>query len=217
MGAWKRLFTLSKAAVNEALDKLEQPVMMMNHYLRSMEEEIHSLEQALVKETAAQRGLEQQIAGCNRLAEQSEQKAGEAMADDRMIEARQALEAKLAYLDRAAEHARACEAAKLRSAELEHRLQQAKAEYASMQAKRGELLQRAQKVQAQAQASAPSFSYGVEAGTAARGFQRIEETLLQKEVQIELENSMKAAAAASREALIQEQLTRLRNNNAAQQ
>lgn len=210
MGVLKRLFDISKAAANEALDKLEQPVMMMNHYLRSMEEEIHSVQQALIKEAAAERRLEQQIAECNRLAEQSEHKAAQAIQDDRSIEARQALEAKLTYMEKAADYTQAYEDSKQRTAELARQLNKAKAEYEAMQEKREQLTVRAQKAEAKAQTSMPSFSTGVETGSAARGFQRIEATILQKEAQIEIAESMKAAAAASREALIEEQLSRLK-------
>ncbi|MCZ8513977.1 PspA/IM30 family protein [Paenibacillus filicis] len=211
MGALRRLMDLTKAVVNETLDKMEKPVMMLNQYLRSMEEELHALQRELTKETASSRTWEQQIAGCFRQAEQSEQKAREALADDRTIEARQALEARQTYLDQAAEYTRAYEASKLRTAELEQQLKQAQTEYASMQAKRDELMQRAQKVQDKEQTAASSFGYRADTGAAVHGFQRIEERIMQKEAQLEYAESMKAAATASREALIEEQLTRLRN------
>lgn len=210
MGVLKRLFDISKAAANEALDKLEKPVMMMNHYLRSMEEEIQSVEQALIREAAVERRLEQQIAECSRLAEQSEHKAAQAVQDDRSVEARQALEAKLTYLEKASEYTQAYEQSRLRSGELAQQLNKAKAEYEAMQTKREELAARARKTEAKTAATMPSFSSGVDTGSAARGFQRIESTILQKEAQIEIAESMKAAAAASRNALIEEQLNRLK-------
>lgn len=215
MGVLSRMLDLSKAAVHEALDKLESPGMMLNHYLRSMEEEIHSVQQALVKQTAAERGLEQQIADYNRLAGESERKAAEALADDRPEEARQAIELKLGYLDKAAAAGDAYEAGKLRLAELERQLEQAKAEYARLQAKRDELGARLQKAKAKVQTAMPSFSSGVETGSAARGFGRIEQTILRLEAQAELnERAAKQegpAPDAAREALIEEQLNRLRS------
>ncbi|TDF94111.1 PspA/IM30 family protein [Paenibacillus piri] len=218
MGAWKRIVDISKAAVNEALNKMEQPEMMLNHYLRSMEEETHHIRQALIQEAAAHRMLEQQIAGCNRQAEQFDRKAGEAMADERMAEARQALESKLDFLDKAAEYTRASEASAARTAELERRLNQAQADYADMQAKRSELMERAGKVKshAQAYAAAAGTGYFAETGSAARGFQRIEETITRKEAEIEAANSVQAAAAAARESLIEEQLSRLRSRTPQQ-
>jgi len=212
MGVLKRLLDISKAAANEALDKLEQPVMMMNHYLRSMDEEIHSVKQALIQEEATARRLEQQIAECNRLAEQSEHKAAQAIQDDRSVEARQALEAKLTYLEKAADYTQALEHSRERAAELAQQLSRAQAEYAAMQSKREQLAARAQKVEAKAKTSMPSFSYGIETGTAARGFERIEATILQKEAELQVAESLKAAAAASREALIDEQMARLKSS-----
>ncbi|WP_028549079.1 PspA/IM30 family protein [Paenibacillus sp. UNC451MF] len=216
MGVLKRLVDMSKAAAHEALDKWEQPVTMLNQYLRDMEEEIHSVEQALTKQTVSERRLEQQKTESERGAELSERKAAEALAADRTVEARQAVEARLTYLDKAAQYAEAYEASKQRSAELAYQLTQAKTEYASMQAKRNELAARAQKVEGRTLgANKQVFSYGVETGTAARGFQRIEETIMQKEAQVELLSSMKAEAAASREALIEEQLKRIKSNVAS--
>ncbi|GAA4865545.1 PspA/IM30 family protein [Paenibacillus vulneris] len=209
MGVLKRLVDMSRAAANEALDKWEQPVMMLNQYLRDMEEEIHSLEQALVKQTVTERRLEQQRTESERGAELSEQKAAEAIAADRSVEARQAVEAKLAYLDKAAQYAEAYEASRQHSAELAHQLAQAKEEYANMQAKRNDLAARARKVEART--PSPVFSSGVQTGSAARGFQRIEETILQKEAFVELASLKKAEAAASREALIEEQLNRIKS------
>lgn len=212
MGVLKRLVDMSRAAANEALDKWEQPVMMLNQYLRDMEEEIHSLEQALTKQTITERRLEQQIAESQRGAESSEQKAAEALAADCTAEARQAVEARLAYLDKAAEYAEAYEATRRHTAELTHQLDQARAEYANMQAKRNDLAARARKVEGRTlHASNPVFSSGVQTGSAARGFQRIEETIMQKEAHAELLSSMKAEAAASREALIEEQLKRIKS------
>lgn len=210
MGVLKRLVDLSKATAHEALNKVEKPVVMLNQYLRDMEEEIHSIRQALVRQAASERRLEQQIAESGRLAESFEKKAAEAVAAHCDAEARQAVEAKLNYLEKAAQYSEAYEESKRLSAELEYRLNQAKAEYAGMQAKRDELAARARKVESQARIAAPGFGYGLEGGAASRGFQRIEETILQKEAQAELASSMQAAAAASREALIQEQLARLR-------
>lgn len=199
MGVLKRLVDMSKAAAHEALDKWESPVMMMNQYLRDMEQEIHSVEQALTKQTVTERRLEQQKAESERGAALSEQKAAEALAADRMVEARQAVEARLAYLDKAAQYIEAYEASKQRSAELAHQLAQAKAEYATMQAKRNDLATRAQKVEGRTLSTAnPIFSSGTQTGSATRGFQRIEETIMQKEAQAELLSSMKAEAAASR-------------------
>ncbi|UJF33582.1 hypothetical protein [Paenibacillus hexagrammi] len=118
-------------------------------------------------------------------------------------------------MEKTAEYTQCYEASKLRTAVLEKQLKQAEAEYAAMQAKREELMRRSQKMESHAASRSCSSSNafpGLETGSALRGFQRIEDMIKHKEAQFELEQSMKAEAAAAREALVLEQLTRLRSN-----
>lgn len=218
MSLFTRIVDLSKAAVHEALNKLEHPEMMLNHYVRTMEEEIASVQQALGKQLAEERSLKARIDDYNRLAEQSEKQAIEALAEDRTAEARLALEHKLRCLDQAAEYSFKHETARQRSAELMRQLEEAKAELAVMQEKRSELAARAQQVSAKAQASMSGSNRGGEAGSAARGFRRIEEQIRYREAQAELagrphpqaEGPASKDALARREAYIEEQLTKLR-------
>lgn len=41
MGVFKRIKDMTKASVNDMLDKVEDPIVMLNQYLRDMEAEIH--------------------------------------------------------------------------------------------------------------------------------------------------------------------------------
>ncbi|WP_161783548.1 PspA/IM30 family protein [Paenibacillus tyrfis] len=186
MGVLTRLSDLSRAAAHEALSKLEDPVMMLNHYLRTMKEEIDEVQRTLNKQSGAERSLKMQIDAYNRLAAQCEKNAAEALADGREEEARQAMEAKLHYLDKSLECSEWYEAAKQRLEELSQQLEETKAAYAAMQEKRTELVARAQKVEAQVKPSAPRFLYSFEGGAAARGFDRIEERIMQSEALAEL-------------------------------
>ena len=43
MGIFKRMKDITKASLHEALDKLEDPVVMLNQYLRDMEQEINCI------------------------------------------------------------------------------------------------------------------------------------------------------------------------------
>lgn len=214
MGIFNRLLDVSKASIHEALDKLEQPGMMMNYYLRTMQEDLESMRQALSREEIAAAAFGKQADAYAAQAEGAERRAAEALADERTAEARLAVEAKLAYEEQAAESKRAQEAALRRAAELSVRLEQATAEHAAMAAKREALLKRAAAAEASGGGSAAfrsaTVDAGLEAGTAARGFRRIEDALLQREIESERLQAEREAAAAAREALIEEQLNRLR-------
>lgn len=214
MGIFTRLIDVTKASVHEALDKLEQPGMMMNYYLRMMKEDVRSLEQALAGEEAAVSSYERRAAHHMEQALACERTAAEALADDRGAEARQAVEAKLMHEERAAELMRSCEAARERAAELAARLEQAKRSLSEAEAKREALERRA--AEAEAARPAAAAAAGILTGAAARGFRRIEDAILQREFEVEREKAAAAEAAAVREARVQEQLEKLRSKLAQQ-
>ncbi|CAH0120914.1 MULTISPECIES: PspA/IM30 family protein [unclassified Paenibacillus] len=225
MGVLNRLVDLTKATAHEVLGKLENPVIMMNQYLRDMKGDIDELKQSLLQQQATERAMEQRIVELSRLAEHSELKAMEALQGGQEAEARLALEAKMNYSEKITEYTARREDAKVQSVMLAEQLEAAETEYAKLQEKRTELAARLQK--AEAQTAVSSFSRGLEGGTAARGFERIEEKIMQLEAQHELSKYASAhagiapipaagsgeqtEAAAKREAYIEEQLARLRN------
>lgn len=226
MGVLTRLIDMTKAATNELLDKLEDPTMMMNHYVRTMKSDIDSVQSELLKQEAAAKHLRQQADEYNKLAEQSESRALEAMSSGQEELARELLAIKLQYADKARESEAWSENARLRCGELSQRLEEAKAELAVMQKKRDELSTRAQQAAAKARTSMPSFRCGFEGGTASQGFQRMEEKITQWEAQVELANRPFAgtsgaylsteSGAAAQSALVDEQLELLRKRLPAQ-
>ena len=52
MSVITRLIQLTRAATGELLDKLEDPAMMMNHYVREAQAEIEKIQQELTKQEA---------------------------------------------------------------------------------------------------------------------------------------------------------------------
>jgi phage shock protein A len=197
MSVFARLINVTKAAAHEALSKLEDPVMMMNHYLRDMEEEIEDLEKELAKQKVSEKGFAARIADLERFTEQSEAKAMEALVAGREAEARLALEAKLHYAEQARECVALYEMAKTGVAELTRQLEEAKATHATMQSKRAELAARAQKAVSQVRTAVHSIGSGFEGGTASRGFRRMEEKIMEWEVRAEMAGQRYAQSAAA--------------------
>lgn len=213
MSLLTRLLDVSKAAIHEALDKLEQPEMMMNQYVRSTEEDIHRLEQAVLKEEALHQKLEREKAYYERLADEEEQKAKGYIAAGKTEEARRALETRLVYVERASEREQAGEASQSRLAEHKRFLDTAVEEYARMKARRDELALRAQKVHTET--SVPQYGDVdglLHSHSAKRGFERMEEVIQQREQQLELANEARSKATSEREALVEVQLARLRSD-----
>ncbi|CAH1218115.1 Protein LiaH [Paenibacillus plantiphilus] len=230
MGVLTRLIDMTKAATNELLDKLEDPTMMMNHYVRTMKNDIDSIQTEILKQEAAAKHLRLQADEYNKLAEQSEARALEAMSSEQEALARELLAIKLQYAEKARESEAWSESARLRCSELAQRLEEAKAELDVMQKKRDELSARAQATAAKARTSMPSFGCRLDGGSASQGFQRMEDKIMQWEAQVEVANRPFAGSSGAypskeneaaglhptQAALVDEQLELLRKRLPAQ-
>ncbi|OUM94156.1 MAG: hypothetical protein A9Z00_00575 [Thermobacillus sp. ZCTH02-B1] len=189
---WKRIADVAKFTAHEALDRLEDPVMMLNHYIREMEEELEDAQEALLSQRAIERTALLRHQEYLRIAADLEARAAEALTAGREAEARAAIADKLAFEQKAARYLTWHEEAGARAAELEAQVEQAKAELERLRAKRAELADRAEKA-----AAAGAGSGGTELGVrfasgvagigraAVRGFERIEEKILRWEAENE--------------------------------
>src|SRR6478609_6558540 len=98
MGVFKRIKDMTKASVNELLDKVEDPVVMLNQYLRDMESEIHQAEVTVAKQMANERRMKQRLDESVRSASDRESKAEAALRAGQEELTRKLLEEKL-YFD----------------------------------------------------------------------------------------------------------------------
>lgn len=218
MGILQRVVNMTKAAANEMLDKMENPVMMLNHYLRDLDEEIEKTERALAQQQAQERILASKFDEQNAQALYYEGKAEQAAAEGREAEARTALEAKLLYLEQAEETDKLRGFAKQAAIDLQLKADSLKEEKTRLQGKRAELIARVR----QTTASGTGHGYAaphLQGSAAAKGFERIEQKVLEWEAARELSKTSGGGyasydAAAShkneqRNALVEEQLQRL--------
>lgn len=182
MGILQRVVSMTKAATNEMLDKIENPVTMLNQYLRDLEEEIASTEREAVRQQAQGRIMQAKLAELKEQANDYEKKAEQAAVEGREPEARTALEAKLLYLDQAEETLGLLKLAEQAAIELGLRTEALKEEKTRLQAKRTELTARMQQTsQASRYSAAPWHE-----SSASKGFDRIEQKLMEREAQLEL-------------------------------
>ena len=72
MGVFKRIKDMTKASVNDMLDKVEDPIVMLNQYLRDMEAEIHEAEVTVAKQMANERRMKQRLDEAERTSVQRE-------------------------------------------------------------------------------------------------------------------------------------------------
>lgn len=131
MGILQRVFEMTKAVTNDMLDKLENPVTMMNHYLRDLDEKLADAERAIVEQQAQERMLMRKHEELNSQAALYEKQAEQAASEAREVEARTAIEAMLRYKEEADETARFIELSRETSIDLELRIEALQEEKAS--------------------------------------------------------------------------------------
>lgn len=220
---FERITTLTKAAIHEGLNKLEDPVLLTGQYLRDLDEKIGNAEskQRELKVTASV--LERRIAEYQTQAESSEAAAVKAMGEGNEAAARASVMAKLRYLESVQETEAILEETHQTLAALEINLQNAKAEHERLKAKRAELAERARKAEALAKQQAQQFSshssYSgargpvINAGMASRGFERMEDKISEWEAQAGHSAQAPAIDPALQDA-VEAELARLRNQKA---
>lgn len=186
MSLFDRISNLTKATLHEALNKLENPVLMTGQYLRNLEEDLQTAEKLLKEQRMNVSIQERKQQDALETARYNEAQALAALEAGDDVKARVAAAAKIRHEELAEQYGEEASHARSQVVELEIRLEEGKQEYDRLKEKRNELASRARKVEEQNQAQRPNVSHGLEAGAAARGFERMEEKILEWEARTQL-------------------------------
>lgn len=186
MGVFKRVKDMTKASIHDLLDKMEDPIVMLNQYLRDMEVEIRDAEVTVARQMAAERRMKHRLDEATRLGLERESQAEQALRSGNEMLARKLLEDKVQYDQQVADLSGHHAQASAQVSELTAQLHEMKEEFYKLRNKRNELAARAQMAKARKQMAQVSTLHSIESGNAVAGFSRMEEKILQMEAEADV-------------------------------
>ncbi|MDQ1910224.1 PspA/IM30 family protein [Paenibacillus sp. GD4] len=190
MGIFKRLRDLTMASINDLLDKAEDPVKMLNQFLRDMEQDILEAESAVAKQIAIEKKFKQQYEEALEMVQKREEQALQALEKGNEDLARRALQDKKEHQARYDEMKQQYDVAKGNADRLRQQLQEMKDEFSKLKSKKEVLVARAEAAKAQKQINQAMSGFGTDNG--AKGFDRMSEKVLQLEAEAEASNELRS-------------------------
>ncbi|NOU75146.1 PspA/IM30 family protein [Paenibacillus sp. LMG 31458] len=190
MGIFKRLRDMTMASVNDLLDKAEDPIKMLNQFLRDMEEDIMEAESAVAKQIAIEKKFKLQFEESEEMVTKRTEQAMKALESGNEDLARRALEDKKEHQGRYDELKRQYDLAKTNADQLRSQLTEMKDEFNKMKNKKDLLIARAETAKAQKQINQAMSGFGTD--NAAKGFDRMSEKVLQMEAEAQASGEIRA-------------------------
>lgn len=190
MGIFKRLRDLTAASINDLLDKAEDPVKMLNQFLRDMEADIMDAEAAVAKQIAVEKKFQAQYEEAGEMVEKRQQQAEKALEQGNEDLARRALQDKKEHQTRYDEMKKQYEIAKENADRLRGQLSEMKDEFNKMKNKKDLLVARAEAAKAQKSINQAMSGFGMD--NAARGFDRMSDKVAQLEAEAQASNELRS-------------------------
>ena len=187
MGIFKRIRDISLATMNELIDKAEDPVMMLNQYLRDMEKDIADAEVSVAKQIAIEKRFKQQFEEATELVEKRAEQAIKALEAGNEDLARRTLLDKKEQQQKVEEYKEQFENARSNAEQLRNQLQEMKEEFSKLKNKKETLISRVEAAKAKKQMNHAMKNIGKD--NAAKGFDRMTEKVLQMEAEAEASES----------------------------
>ncbi|MDB5055073.1 MAG: PspA/IM30 family protein [Bacilli bacterium] len=192
MGIFKRLRDLTAASINDLLDKAEDPVKMLNQFLRDMEQDILEAESAVAKQIAIEKKFKMQVEEAQEIVQKRQEQAVKALEQNNEDLARRALEDKKEHQTSLDEMTRQHDIAKTNADQLRNQLNDMKDEFNKMKNKKDLLIARAESAKAQKSINQAMSGFGTDNGT--KGFGRMEEKVLQMEAEAQASSELRSSS-----------------------
>lgn len=184
MGIFKRLRDITVASVNEVIDSMENPEVMLSQYMRDMEAEIGRVEVAVARQVALEKKFRQQYEEAMEMVAKRERQIALALTEGEDEVARRALLDKKHFESRAAEYQTLYQSSREAAQQMREKLAELKDEFYKMRAKKYILMSRAQVARTQKHLNHVISGLGSE--SASRGFARMEEKVMRMEVEADV-------------------------------
>lgn len=188
---FKRVKTVVDSELNSLLDKAEDPVKMLEQFMRDMESDIREAESAVAKQIANEKMLQKKYEDANKMVEKRDEQAVKAIEAGNDDLARRALEDKKIHSQTADTLKESYERAKLDSETVRKKLDEMKAEYYEMKLKKDSLKARAESAKTRTKMNRTLS--GIGSDDSKRGFDRMEEKVMQFEAEAETSEDMRSS------------------------
>lgn len=188
---FKRVKTVVDSELNSLLDKAEDPVKMLEQFMRDMESDIREAEAAVAKQIANEKMLQKKYEDAQKMVEKRDEQAIKAIEAGNDDLARRALEDKKIHSQTADTLKESYDRAKLDSDSVRKKLDEMKAEYYEMKLKKDSLKARAESAKTRTKMNRTLS--GIGSDDSKHGFDRMEEKVLQYEAEAETSEDMRSS------------------------
>jgi lia operon protein LiaH len=177
----KRMRDIVVATVNEALDHLEDPKAMIKQYLRDVESEIGKAKDAIIRHQVMAERFERQAEEAFQLAARRKMQAEQALDAGEEDLARKALSEMKHWEARADQYRKDADKTAEQVRELKEQLGRLEKKYQELRDKKNALIARANA--AKAKKRIHTTLHRIDSESAIKGFERMEERIVQMEIQ----------------------------------
>ncbi|MGI8316794.1 PspA/IM30 family protein [Halobacillus mangrovi] len=185
---FKRVKTVVGSEMNAMLDKAEDPVKMLDQFMRDMESDIRDAESAVAKQIANEKMLKRKYDDAQALVDKRMKQAEQAIESGNDDLARRALEDKKNHQEQADQLKESWERAQQDSNNLRKKLDEMKKEYQEMKLKKDSLKARAESAKTRTKMNRTMSNIGGDESL--QGFERMEEKVMRYEAEAETSEDM---------------------------
>lgn len=189
---FKRVSTVVSSELNSMLDKAEDPVKMLDQFMRDMSGDIREVEAAVAQQIANEKMLKRKASDANAMVQKRQKQAEQALEAGNEDLARRALQDKKDHEATLATLNESWERAKNDSDVLRSKLDEMKKEYQQMELKKDSLKARAESAKTRTKMNRTMSSIGSD--DSRQGFERMEEKVMRFEAEAETSEDMSRAS-----------------------